>query len=277
MQKINTIKAIKNWVEFEKSRGKTIALVPTMGGLHAGHLALVDLAKNRADKVVVSIFVNPKQFAKNEDFDSYPRTLAKDLEALKIKKVDVVFTPNATQIYPKDMVFNQAKFSRYAYLFEILCGQTRPHFFYGSIQIVTRLFESVCPDMAVFGRKDYQQLKIIKKFTSGVKILEMPTVREDNGLAMSTRNTYLSDSERCVAALLYQTLQQLAAGKLNKNQAYQVLEKSFKVDYLEILDGDTLIKINDNTQKIAILCAVFLGKNRLIDNITYRLSAKVFD
>lgn len=270
LQKINNIDEIKNWVGIEKSRGKTIGFVATMGGLHAGHLALVDLAKKHADKVVVSIFINPTQFAKNEDLDSYPRTLEADLLALKSKKIDVVFMPDVAQIYPKTTDFDRNKFGKNTYLFEVLCGQTRPHFFYGVLQVVSRLFEIVRPDVAVFGQKDYQQFKIIEKFTQGVKIVCVPTVREDNGLAISTRNVYLSADEYKIAAKLHQILQKLKSGKLSKNQACQVLEKSFKVDYLEILDADTLEKINDNSRQIAILCAVSLATNRLIDNIIFR-------
>ncbi|SMN11530.1 Pantoate--beta-alanine ligase [uncultured Candidatus Thioglobus sp.] len=261
MKVINNVNKMQEW----RNESGKIAFVATMGGLHEGHLSLIELAKQKADKVVVSVFVNPAQFSENEDFGTYPRTLAVDLVLLKDKKVDVVFTPTIEQIYPDgvDEIFD------IGWLGQILCGQSRPHFFNGVVQGVNRLFEIVQPDVAVFGQKDYQQLQAIKHFTSGVEIISAAIVREQNGLAMSTRNQYLSADEYQIAAQLYQILLQLQQGKIDKKSAIERLQVHFKLDYLEILDANTLKQINSNTSKIAILCAVYLGKMRLIDNIVF--------
>jgi pantoate--beta-alanine ligase len=162
MKIINNISEMQNW----RNDSAKIAFVPTMGGLHQGHLSLIDLAKKNADKVVVSIFVNPTQFAQHEDFGTYPRTMDADLAALELSPTDLVFIPNTHDIYPDNAVFNQDEFAQDKALFEILCGKSRPHFFYGVLQVVRRLFAIIHPDVAVFGQKDYQQLHIIKHFTS---------------------------------------------------------------------------------------------------------------
>jgi pantoate--beta-alanine ligase len=209
------------------------------------------------------VFVNPAQFSENEDFDTYPRMIDEDLALLKAVKVDVVFVPAIEQIYPDgiDKAFN------IGWMGQILCGRTRPHFFNGVVQVVKRLFEVVQPDVAVFGKKDYQQLQIIRQFTAGVEVVAGDIMREDNGLAMSTRNQYLSVEEREIAAKLHQTLLQLKSGELDKKSATAQLQQHFRLDYLEMLDANTLKKITDNTSKIVILCAVYLGKIRLIDNL----------
>ncbi len=240
-----------------------IAFVPTMGGLHQGHLSLVELAKQQADRVVVSIFVNPAQFAPNEDFAAYPRALERDLVLLD--GVDVVFTPSTQDMYP-DGVNSSVDVGAVG---QILCGQSRPHFFNGVVQVVQRLFEIIHPDVAVFGQKDYQQLHIIKHFTSGTEIIGAPIVREDNGLAMSTRNQYLNADEYRIASKLHKILKQIERGELDLQSATEQLQRYFKLDYLELLDANTLKKITDNTSKIAILSAVYLNKVRLIDNIIF--------
>lgn len=265
MEIINSIDIMKKW----HNKSNRVAFVPTMGGLHRGHLSLIELAKKNADKIVVSVFVNPTQFSENEDFSDYPRTFEKDLSLLEQYQVDVFFIPSVDDIYPDNKVFNQDEFSQDKDLFETLCGKTRPHFFYGVLQVVRRLFEIVQPDVAIFGQKDYQQLHVIKRFTSGVKIIESPIIRETNGLAMSTRNQYLSVNECKISTQLYKTLNQLKQGELDLNSATRKLQKYFKLDYLETLDANTLKKITDNTSKIAILCAVSLGSTRLIDNIIF--------
>jgi pantoate--beta-alanine ligase len=239
------------------------ALVPTMGGLHAGHLSLIKIAKKYSDRVIVSIFVNPAQFALNEDFSTYPRVLDNDLILLKKEKVDLVFTPEVNDIYPDEIKKN----INIGELDRILCSKTRPHFFTGVLQAVTRLFEIISPNYAIFGQKDYQQLKIIEKYSNNVKIISAPIIREKDNLAMSTRNLYLTHKERQIAPKLYQIIYKLSEGKIDKNQAIQLLEKYFRIDYLEILDADNLKKISYNSGRIIILVAVFLGKNRLIDNI----------
>jgi len=261
MEIISSVSVMKKWTE----KAGSIAFVPTMGGLHQGHLSLIKLAKESADRAVVSVFVNPTQFAENEDFGGYPRTMDADLVLLEGVGVDCVFVPDVEMIYPDGVgvVVDVGGVG------QILCGLTRPHFFNGVVQVVRRLFEIVRPDVAVFGRKDYQQLHIIRQFTAGVEIISGGIVREGDGLAMSTRNQYLSVDERKVAVQLYQTLSQLQRGELDRQSAMGQLQVYFRLDYLEVLDANTLRKITDNTSKIAILCAVFLGSTRLIDNIIF--------
>jgi pantoate--beta-alanine ligase len=259
-------KHLQTHLDIWRAETNIIAFVPTMGGLHEGHLSLIKLAKMRADKVVVSIFVNPAQFSKGEDFGDYPRTLDKDLALLKAQNVDCVFIPSVEDIYPD----GKTKGVDVGEVGRILCGKTRGHFFGGVVRVVRILFDIVKPDRAIFGQKDYQQLYIIKRFTQNVDILSAPIVREKEGLAMSTRNQYLTNIEKNTASNLYKILQQVEQGDLDVPKAIKALSVFFEVDYLEILDAKTLKKITENTTQIAILCAVFLGKIRLIDNIIYR-------
>jgi pantoate--beta-alanine ligase len=200
-----TLSSLQESLSVWRAEEKNIAFVPTMGGLHTGHLSLIKLAKSRADKVVVSIFVNPVQFAPEEDFDTYPRTLEGDLDLLKAHDVDCVFTPSIENIYPKGV----PESVDVGEVGKILCGKTRGHFFGGVVRVVRALFEIVKPDVAVFGQKDYQQLYIIKRFTQEVEIISAPIMRESSGLAMSTRNQYLSDSEKKIAPRLYKTYNNL--------------------------------------------------------------------
>ncbi|CAC9537314.1 Pantoate--beta-alanine ligase (EC 6.3.2.1) [uncultured Gammaproteobacteria bacterium] len=265
MQVFNTITNLQSTLDDWRSKDQSIAFVPTMGGLHAGHLSLVTQASQAADKVVVSIFVNPAQFGEGEDFGDYPRTLEGDLSLLKELQVDCAFTPSIETIYPNGVHFGV----EVGEIGQILCGKTRPHFFTGVVQVVGRLFDIIRPEVAVFGQKDYQQLHIIKRFSSGVKILSAPIVREKDGLAMSTRNQYLSANERKIAVQLRKTLLQLQKNELDLPAARKQLQQYFKLDYLVVLDANTLSKITNNTSKIAILCAVFLGSTRLIDNIIF--------
>ncbi|WXU00804.1 MAG: Pantothenate synthetase [Catillopecten margaritatus gill symbiont] len=266
MKNFDTIPVLQTTLNHWKNKGEKIAFVPTMGGLHQGHLSLIEIAKANADRVVVSIFVNPTQFAENEDFGDYPRTLERDLSLLEGLQVDCIFIPDAEMIYP-DGLSSSVDVGEVG---QILCGKTRPHFFNGVAQVVQRLFDIVRPDIAVFGQKDYQQLHIIQQRTSGIEILSGAIVREADGLAMSTRNQYLSAEERAVSTQLHKTLTQLQQGKLDLDGAKNQLQSYFKLDYLEMLDANTLKQITDNTSKIAILCAVFLGTTRLIDNIIFR-------
>jgi pantoate--beta-alanine ligase len=234
------------------------------------------MAKSNADKTVVSIFLNPTQFGKGEDFDSYPRTIDSDLIELDNCKVDAVFIPETEQIYPPEWSFNYD----IGELSTILCGKSRPNFFNGVAQAVYRLFDIVKPDIAVFGQKDYQQLFIIKRMVEqlslGVVVLTHSTVREGDELAMSTRNQYLSSEERAVAPQLYKILERtrqdylLSSSVIDlKKDMHSDLEKYFDLDYAEIVDANTLKQITDNTTEIAILCAVLLGSTRLIDNIIF--------
>lgn len=276
MQVFSTITALQTTLDDWQDKGNKIAFVPTMGGLHAGHLALVELAKQKADKVVVSVFVNPTQFGENEDFDQYPNTLEQDTTLLEQHQVDGLFTPSVEQIYPQGLDSD----IKVAELGDILCGDSRPGHFDGVVQVVHRLFDIVEPDVAIFGQKDYQQLLIVTQMTRqyfpAIKVLSQATVREKDGLAMSTRNQYLSTSERKVAPNLYKNLLDIKE-KIQEKQEIDAIIKTvkkqiqqdFKVDYLEALDANTLKQITDNTSKIAILCAVFLGSTRLIDNIIF--------
>jgi len=276
MQVFNTITGLQATLNDWRNKGDKIAFVPTMGGLHTGHLALIELAKQKADKVVVSVFVNPTQFGENEDFDQYPNTLEQDAELLEQCQTDGLFTPSVEQIYPKGL--NSG--IRVGDLGGVLCGASRPGHFDGVVQVVHRLFEIVKSDVVIFGQKDYQQLLLITQMTtkyfSETQVFSQSTVREKDGLAMSTRNQYLSTSERKIAPCLYQALLKVKQGYLNNmpaevltSNAKKALAESFRVDYLEVLDANTLKQITDNTSKIAILCAVFLGSTRLIDNIIF--------
>ena len=276
MQTHTTIQSLQSTIDSWQSQGQSIAFVPTMGGLHAGHLSLVALAKQKADKVVASVFVNPTQFGKNEDLDQYPNTLKQDIALLEQHQVDGLFTPTVEQVYPQGLDSD----IKVGEVGDILCGASRPGHFDGVVQVVHRLFEIVKPDMAIFGQKDYQQLLLITQMTDQcfpeVKVLSQPTIREQDGLAMSTRNQYLSIDEKKIAPRLYQALLQTKQDYLDNtpvevltNRVKNTLSKDFKVDYFEVLDANTLKQITDNTSKIAILCAVYLGSTRLIDNIIF--------
>jgi len=276
VQIYTTIQPLQRTVDAWRSQGQRIVFVPTMGGLHEGHLSLIKQASLKADKVVVSIFVNPTQFGKNEDFDQYPNSLDQDVALLEQHQVDGLFTPSVNQVYPQGLDGG----IKAGELGDILCGASRPGHFDGVVQVVHRLFDIVKPDTAIFGQKDYQQLLLIRQMASQyfptLEVLSQATVRERDGLAMSTRNQYLSIRERKIAPYLYSVLLQVKQDylkgvpvKVLTNVANSTLTESFKMDYLQVLDANTLKQITDNTSKIAILCAVFLGSTRLIDNIIF--------
>ena len=276
MKTHTTIQSLQSAIDSWRSQGQRIAFVPTMGGLHDGHLSLVALAKQKADKVIVSVFVNPTQFGENEDFDQYPNTLEQDIALLEQHQIDGLYTPSIEQIYPQGLDSD----IKVGEVGDILCGASRPGHFDGVVQVVRRLFEIVKPNMAIFGQKDYQQLLVIAQMAAQyfpeIEVLSQPTIREQDGLAMSTRNQYLSIDERKIAPRLYQALLQTKQDYLDNtpvevltNRVKNTLSKDFKVDYFEVLDANTLKQITDNTSKIAILCAVFLGSTRLIDNIIF--------
>ncbi len=250
------------------------ALVPTMGNLHAGHLSLVAKAKSVAEKVVVSIFVNPLQFGPTEDFATYPRTFEQDCEQLEQLGVDLVFAPKITDIYPNGM--EASTYVQVPNLGEILCGVSRPVFFKGITTIVNILFNLVQPDIALFGEKDYQQLLLIKRMVADlfmpIKIVGMPIVREVDGLAMSSRNNYLTSDQRKTAPILFKTIadvrQKLKAGerdftKLEQQATLNLIATGFQPDYFKIYSADLTIRTHDN---LVILAAVNLGTTRLIDN-----------
>ena len=262
-----------------RDRAGTIAFVSTMGNLHEGHLALVDQARAAADAVVVSIFVNPMQFAAHEDLDTYPRTLDDDLSALREAGVDLVLTPSADDIYPGTSARHTA--IHVPELGEALCGRDRPGHFDGVCTVVYKLFQLVGPDIAVFGEKDLQQLLIIKKMVADlslpIDIQSGATQRAEDGLALSSRNQYLSASERALAPLLWQTLQTCGAALTATpreppasiiDAARMALEQAgFKVDYLELRELSTLQLLDNVDQDCALFVAARLSDTRLIDNI----------
>ena len=261
-----------------RQKQKTIALVATMGALHKGHLALVEKANKLSDVVIVSIFVNPAQFGKHEDLNTYPRNLKKDITLLKTYQVEALFTPSVKDIYPLADGF----YMKAPTLAERFCGNSRPDFFHGIALIMSKLFIIIAPNISLFGEKDYQQLHIIKTLVHDlhfdIDIVAVPTQREKDGLAMSSRNQYLNAKERAIAPKLYQILtearRKLKCGEdLNmiKKEALVALKLNFKCDYFEILKQDSLSNCGGNYRmncdKIVIMVAVILGKTRLIDNI----------
>ena len=255
-----------------------IALVPTMGSLHAGHLSLVELAREHAERVVVSIFVNPTQFGKDEDYDEYPRTLERDKRRLKTSAADMIFAPDVETLYP----FGPDKATTVSVpgLTENFCGATRPGHFDGVTTVVARLFAIVQPDVAVFGQKDYQQQLVIRRMAEDlglpISIITGETVRNDDGLAMSSRNSYLSDEERAIAPVLYQTLsyvgQELQSGRRNfveleATAGERLAAAGFDVDYFAIRRALNLEIPDRDCDDLVVLTAAQLGAARLIDNI----------
>ena len=275
MQIFTTEKDLKLFLD--SLRNNNIALVPTMGGLHEGHLSLVDKAKSLAQIVVVSIFVNPTQFARGEDFDDYPNTFDSDKLLLESKKVDALFLPSKDEIYPHGTESDY----KVGDIGQILCGAFRPSHFNGVAQVVRRFFEIVNPNYAVFGEKDFQQLLIIKSLVKNlhfkIKIESIPTQREEDGLAMSTRNQYLSDLDREKAPHFYSVLSDTRDALLDgksiydaREDALNTLSKSFEVEYLEVLDANNLTQIETKTTEIIIISAIRFGGTRLIDNLVFR-------
>ena len=257
--------------------GQSISLVPTMGGLHEGHLKLIDKAKECSDMVVVSVFVNPTQFAENEDFEAYPKILPEDKRLLEAIKVEAMFVPSDNEVYPD----GSSQDYDVGEMGTILCGISRPIHFNGVAQVVARLFDIVKPDYAVFGEKDYQQLLIINSLVErqGIKttIVSVPILRESDGLAMSTRNNYLSPEDRVNAPLFYQQLVDTKAAIQNgtdipsaTEQAVEALGAIFDVEYIEVLNANNLTQITTSSSEIIIISAVRLGETRLIDNIVFR-------
>ncbi|OAV05788.1 Pantoate--beta-alanine ligase [Moraxella catarrhalis] len=280
MNIFHTIKDLKN--ELNPLRHQKIALVPTMGNLHDGHLSLVALAKQHADVVVVSIFVNPTQFGAGEDFASYPRTLDDDCQKLAKAGVALVFAPSVDEmypVYPPNVQILSGSISK------ILCGQTRPTHFDGVGLVVSKLFNIVRPDVAVFGKKDYQQLAIIAQLVQElnfeIDIIGGEIVRADDGLALSSRNQYLTEQERAIAPRLAQVLQQLA-GELQSASVADfdaMIQKTkdkltcdgFTVDYLQVLNQQ-LQPASRHDKHLVILTACYLGKARLLDNLEITLN-----
>lgn len=285
MECVDSIGALRKAVRALRDTGKTVAFVPTMGNLHEGHLALVREAQRHADAVVVSIFVNPLQFGPNEDLDSYPRTAQQDQAALQKERVDLVFMPSVEVMYPRGDKLQT--FVEVPCVSDILCGATRPGHFKGVATVVCRLFNLVAPDVAVFGKKDYQQLLVIRLMVADLgmplKIIGVETVREADGLAMSSRNQYLSDSERKLAPRLYGAMSELRehilmAGRFDAGlvaDAREQLEAEFEVDYLSVRRQLDLREPTATDRALVILAAVRLGSARLIDNVELALPESI--
>ena len=278
MQIIHSIEALRQW---RKSAG-TVAFVPTMGNLHEGHLALVREAKKRADNVVVSIFVNRLQFGQGEDFDQYPRTLQQDADKLKGEGVAVVFAPDEKALYPR---VAQRYNVEPPNLQNELCGKFRPGHFRGVATVVSKLFNIVEPQLACFGKKDYQQLAVIQGFVEdlnvNIEIVPVDTGRAPDGLALSSRNQYLSETERAEAPHLYRELCIMAEAIKTGNLDYAGLENAataalmqsgWVVDYIEVRHAGSLEVAHAGDKQVVILAAARLGKTRLIDNIEVDLS-----
>ncbi|MDY0131993.1 MAG: pantoate--beta-alanine ligase [Desulforegulaceae bacterium] len=267
---------VNAWSTNCKKDGFSVGLVPTMGFLHEGHLSLIDRAKEKCTRVVVSVFVNPAQFGEGEDFESYPRNFDKDFELASKRGADAVFFPSAKEIYPE----NYQTYVDLEKLPDHLCGKSRVGHFKGVATVVSKLFNIVQPDFAFFGEKDFQQLAIIKQMVKDlnfpVTIEGVPIVRESSGLALSSRNSYLSEEERKNAILLYKSILEaekiIKAGEKKSSKVIEVIkgvigqyEKS-KIDYINICDPETLEDLEFIDRKVVLAMAVFIGKTRLIDN-----------
>lgn len=276
-----TVSATRDAIAAWKRADETVALVPTMGNLHNGHLSLVREARRQADRVVVSVFVNPTQFGPGEDYDAYPRTLDQDSALLREEKADLLFVPGVDEMYP---LGSNKTWVSVDDLGDHLCGANRPGHFRGVTTVVSKLFNIVQPDIAVFGEKDFQQLAVIRRMTAElmmpIRIVGAPTDREEDGLARSSRNGFLTAAERPRAALLHQHLEQarnaIAAGErdyraLEARLAHALGEQGFQVDYFTVADAHTLVPAGPRHRDLVVAAAARLGQPRLIDNVTISL------
>ena len=285
MNTVKTVRELRAALAGARSKGKRIALVPTMGNLHSGHVALVEKARQRADFVVTSIFVNPLQFGPAEDLSRYPRSLADDQEKLIQADCDLLFTPDLEEIYPDGMqgqtIVNVPIAS------EGLCGTSRPGHFEGVATVVCKLFNMVQPDLAIFGEKDFQQLAVIRKLVRdlnmSIQIMGEPTVRAEDGLALSSRNNLLTQAQRTAAPALYACLNDLASAissgerdfaKLTSKGKTSLRKAGFRPDYLEVCQAESLQSASAEDSQLVILAAAFLGKTRLIDNLQLNLTSE---
>nr|WP_233148821.1 pantoate--beta-alanine ligase [Shimwellia pseudoproteus] len=280
---IETLPQLRQQIRRWRQEGKRVALVPTMGNLHDGHMTLVDEARARADVVAVSIFVNPMQFDRPEDLVRYPRTLQEDCEKLNRRGVDLVFAPAVQEIYPKGL--EKQTFVDVPGLSTILEGASRPGHFRGVSTIVSKLFNMIQPDIACFGEKDFQQLALLRKMVADmgydIDIVGVPIMRAKDGLALSSRNGYLTSEQRKIAPGLYQVLTDVAdklrAGQRDEEEiltiaAMSLNEKGFRADDLQIRDADTLESLTADSKRAVILMAAWLGDARLIDNMQVELA-----
>lgn len=278
MQVISSITDLREVRRTWQSAKEVIAFVPTMGNLHQGHLQLVKEAKKSATKVVVSIFVNPLQFGPDEDLDAYPRTLEQDKKALQDLGVDLLFMPSADDIYSRGL--EQQTFVEVPGFSYMICGASRPGHFRGVATIVCKLFNMVQPNQAYFGEKDFQQLQVIKAMVTdlsmNLSIHGVATMREPDGLAMSSRNHYLNEAQRAIAPNLYAIISDMAAQIKTGRRDFSVMiseaktainEAGLKTDYVEVRSSNSLLQVGHEDKELVILAAAFLGKTRLIDNI----------
>ena len=259
-----------------RREGQSVALVPTMGSLHAGHLSLMKVGKGRSDKVIATIFVNPLQFAPNEDFETYPRREDSDIQKLVEEDIDLLFAPDVKEMYRPDATTTISVGG----LTDCLCALSRPGFFDGVATVVTKLLLQALPDIAIFGEKDYQQLLVIKRLATDldipVEIIGAPTIREEDGLALSSRNVYLDTKSRSIAPSMYNILNEYASDISNGNDikkslqlAKQNMQKSGfeKIEYLDLRSSQTLQACNDIKKPSRLFAAAWLGSTRLIDNL----------
>ncbi len=277
MEILTTIETVRNTINAWKKQGYSIGFIPTMGYLHDGHAALIDEARKNNDKVVVSIFVNPTQFGENEDLSSYPRDLNRDKALCESHGVDLIFTPN-----PNEMYHDKKAYVNIVELSDTLCGVRRPIHFQGVCTVVAKLFNIIQPINAYFGEKDAQQLAIIRKMVYDlnfpVNIIGVPIVRESDGLAKSSRNTYLSKEERKAATILYkaiqmgkQTIKRGASADSIINTMTEIIntEPLAKIDYISVVDANTMQPVHAITTPVLVAMAVYIGSTRLIDNFSF--------
>lgn len=276
METVTTIAGVREVIRSRRRAGAQVGLVPTMGYLHEGHLALVRQARQENDLVVVSIFVNPLQFGPTEDFDRYPRNLERDSALLRQAGVDLLFAPTVEEMYPEP----SRTFVEVTGLTTGLCGASRPGHFRGVATVVSKLFHIVQPDNAYFGEKDYQQLQVIRRMVKDlnmdIRVVGVPIVRESDGLALSSRNVYLQGPERAAARILHQAIEhaqkRVAAGERDARALVAELtaligrEPLARIDYVEIVDPETLVPLAGLTGPARLALAVYIGKTRLIDN-----------
>jgi len=279
MKMIEQLEQLRIATQLAKQLGR-VAFVPTMGNLHDGHLTLIREARKHAQTVICSIFVNPMQFGANEDLDKYPRTLDADIAALESAGVDLLYFPSVETMYPKPL--NDQTKVEVPVISELYCGTSRPGHFVGVATVVAKLFNMVQPDVALFGTKDFQQLAVIRRIVADlampIEIIGVPTVRDADGLAMSSRNQYLTTEQRAIAPMIYAELKQLAEtlsqdlSQLEQQSAdsqRRLADAGFEPDYLHVLDAETLLPLTNQSQQGVILIAAKLGAARLIDNIEF--------
>ena len=277
MEILTTIEAVRNTINTWKKQGYSIGFVPTMGYLHDGHAALIDQARKDNDKVIVSIFVNPTQFGENEDLNSYPRDINRDKSLCEAHKADIIFSPTSDEMY-----HDRKAFVNIVELSDTLCGISRPIHFKGVCTVVTKLFNIIQPTNAYFGEKDAQQLAIIRKMVYDlnfpVNIIGVPIVRESDGLAKSSRNTYLSKEERKAATILYkaiqmgkQTIKHGASADSIINTMTEIIntEPLAKIDYVSVVDANTMQPVHEITSPVLVAMAIYIGSTRLIDNFSF--------